>query len=380
MAINNRFADASRFWVMFDTCQLPEYYLDVHKLLALPAGAIIRYDYRSDYISTEALAVLDATSAAPRDVLVIYVQHVRYKRGDGPGYQPTANEDVFAMGTRFARMRLAPNIGGQRYAFDLEVEGYPKLDPQVLNRILEALIEKNEAPWSKWVSISGMTDELAKLRSGRDADNWVAIASQLQSHPSQFEGDVFWRLGSPVLDGESPATLIYETQSATAPGGIRQIQFAYPLIEGQGCEFEVFSIAAHKLVRQLQLSVSAGGPLEVVGPNIIRLRYDASTRFKIKGQRMETVFDRSGTLSLNSGAPVNDWPIGPQLDLQFTVRKSKIAVALGASLLLIAVVCGFVATTVWKDSLTWGIVCTIGSAAFVLVGGAILYGRIGVRA
>src|SRR5882724_8742782 len=171
--MRNEFTDSSRFWVIFDTCQLAEYYLDVHKLLALPAGSIIRYDYHSQYISDEALAVLNGNPDKPSEVLLIYVQHVGYRRGNGPEYQPVAGEEVLAIGTRLARMRLAPDIGGQRYAFDLEVQGYPKLNPDAINRILEPLIQKSETPWCKWVSISNMNDEMAKLRSGKDTDNWV---------------------------------------------------------------------------------------------------------------------------------------------------------------------------------------------------------------
>src|SRR5437588_556061 len=111
----NKFTDSSRFWVIFDTCQLAAYYQDVHNLLALPKGAIIRYDYSTRYISENALAAIGGADSAPGDVLLIYVQHDGYTRGAGLEYQHAEGEKVFAIATRFARMRLVPNIGGGKY-------------------------------------------------------------------------------------------------------------------------------------------------------------------------------------------------------------------------------------------------------------------------
>ena len=37
------------FFVIFDTCTHAAYYGDVHEVLALPAGAIVRYDCSSIY-------------------------------------------------------------------------------------------------------------------------------------------------------------------------------------------------------------------------------------------------------------------------------------------------------------------------------------------
>ncbi len=49
--------------VVFDTCTRSHYYADVHQLLALPAGTILRYDYQEKYFSPEAFAYLRGLSA-----------------------------------------------------------------------------------------------------------------------------------------------------------------------------------------------------------------------------------------------------------------------------------------------------------------------------
>jgi hypothetical protein len=162
-----RFTDSSRFRVIFDTCQLSSYYQDVHNLLALPPKAIIRYDYRTRYISDAALDLIKGTATAPREVLLIYVQYEGYRRGAGLDYRPAPNEKMFIVASRLARMRLIPNIGADKYAFDLELGGYPKYDVAVLTGILQPLMNANQTPWSKWVTVSDLINEFDKLKSVR---------------------------------------------------------------------------------------------------------------------------------------------------------------------------------------------------------------------
>jgi hypothetical protein len=376
---SERFTDQSRFWVIFDTCQLSSYYQDVHNLLALPSKSIIRYDYRAAYISEPALDTIKANTPAPRDVLLIYVQHEGYTRGAGLNYRPHQNEKTFVVATRLAQMRLVPNIGGDRYAFDLELEGYPKTDAEVLTRILQPLVDANQTPWSKWVTVAGVAADLAELKLGTEADNWSAIVDTLGDGPSQFSGDVFWRLAPPLQDGKRTMSPTFETKGATESGGIRQVSFSYPLAEGHSCEFEVFSHGAHNANRQLRISVIEGGSLDYNGAPAIDLRYDAATRVEVRGQRAETVDDRFGLLTLDSGEPVNDWPVGPRLTLQFKIFKSKLAGVIGLILLLLAVVLGFAVKGVWKESVGWGIATLVGATACIVIALLLLTRKIVVK-
>jgi hypothetical protein len=190
---------------------------------------------------------------------------------------------------------------------------------------------------------------------------------------------VFWRLAPPLLDGEKTIEPAFETQAATAPGGMRQVSFSYPLTEGHSCEFEIFSHSAHSSSRQLRVGVPQGGSLQYDGTPVIDLRYDAATRIGVRGQRAETVDDRFGLLTLDSGDPVNGWPVGPRLTLQFNIFKSKSAVAISVLLLLIAVVLGAAAEHVWKESIGWGIAAAVAAAACVLVAVAVLSRKISVK-
>jgi hypothetical protein len=53
------------FFVIFDTCTHAAYYGDVHEVLALPAGAIVRYEYKRYLFKPEAAATLDGFANAP---------------------------------------------------------------------------------------------------------------------------------------------------------------------------------------------------------------------------------------------------------------------------------------------------------------------------
>jgi hypothetical protein len=374
-----RFTDQSRFWVIFDTCQLTSYYQDLHNLLALPSKSIIRYDYRALYISDPALDTIKANTPAPARALLVYMQHGGYTRGAGLDYRPLENEKTFVVATRFGQMRVIPNIGGDRYAFDLELGGYPRMHAEMLTRILQPLVDANQVPWSKWVTISDLVGDIAQLKLGTEADNWSAIVDTLGESPSQFAGDVFWRLAPPLRDSKRTMDPTFENKGTPESGGIRQVSFSYKLPEGHSCEFEVFSHSGHGAKRELRVSVPENGSLEYNGAPVIDLRYDAATRIAVRGQRAETVDDRFGLLTLDSGDPVNNWPIGPRLTLQFKIVKSKWAVAIAVILLLIAVVLGACAEKLWKDSISWAIPAAVIAAGCILVGLAVLTRKITVK-
>src|SRR5271167_221309 len=97
--------ESREFWVIFDTGTRPEYYQDVHNLLALPKGAVMRYEYRKKYLSERALRWAIAEAAAPSRVVLIYGQKPGFTRGgDTAPAKPAAEELQWAC-TRFGTMR-----------------------------------------------------------------------------------------------------------------------------------------------------------------------------------------------------------------------------------------------------------------------------------
>src|SRR5216683_3119537 len=99
--------DVDRFWVIFDTCTKLHYYPDLHKLMALPPGYILRYEYRAQWISDEALsAMTHPATGVPLQILLVYAQSRTYVRGgDSPDGEHTPTfGDMLWVPTRLAEM------------------------------------------------------------------------------------------------------------------------------------------------------------------------------------------------------------------------------------------------------------------------------------
>ncbi len=72
--------------VVFDTSTQTEFYADVHRVLASPAGAVLPYDYERRLTTSAAAQVLDELAgdrnAAPVDVLLMYGERRGFRKAD----------------------------------------------------------------------------------------------------------------------------------------------------------------------------------------------------------------------------------------------------------------------------------------------------------
>src|SRR5260370_33998851 len=106
-------SESQEFWVIFDTGTRPEYYRDVHNLLALPRGAVMRYDYRDTYLSERALRLAVNDAEAPAKILLIYGQKPGFTRGTGNDAAKGPAEQFRWVATRFGTLRShSPTNGG----------------------------------------------------------------------------------------------------------------------------------------------------------------------------------------------------------------------------------------------------------------------------
>jgi hypothetical protein len=88
------------FFIVFDTCTHAAYYADVHQVLSLPEGAVIRYEYKRLLFKDKAAAEIDylvqQPSELPRPVLLMDGEKQGFTHGDrDPNTMLT-----FASGTR----------------------------------------------------------------------------------------------------------------------------------------------------------------------------------------------------------------------------------------------------------------------------------------
>ena len=185
--------NTSTFWVIFDTCTRRHYYQDVHNLLAYPAGSTIRYEYRDEWLSSEALRASSNPKTAPATILLVYAQCNEYKKGDSTPPSSSPGDEILWVATRFAELQHVHAEAGNNF-FDFKALAYPKQDNDSLMKILHPLIDKQETPFHKWVVMSDDLNALNSLQRGNDAENWRSIVEFLSEPPMQFAGDSFWRL------------------------------------------------------------------------------------------------------------------------------------------------------------------------------------------
>lgn len=188
---------SERFWVFFDTATRREYYQDVHKVLALPAGTLLEYQYRDRRMEDQ---VVEAThrglNELPSRALIAYAQWSHFERGDldPEGLKPP--DEMLYQATRIAEL-VALWREGERAVFQFRLQDHPRADPELLAPIIDDLAERSSLPYEKWVAFSTARAALAQLASPDQLTDWQKAVDQLVTPPMQFEGDKFLHLAAP---------------------------------------------------------------------------------------------------------------------------------------------------------------------------------------
>jgi hypothetical protein len=333
------FSDRKRFWVIFDTSTRREYYQDVHNLIALPAGATVRYQYRDQYLSDAALNAVGDTASAPLMVLLVYGQWEKYVKGDRSKLSPPASEMIW-IPTRLAEMHLIPAPEGANFFFDFKVMGYPNVNKDTLKKILDPLVAAGEVPFQKWVSLSNNLSALEDLRQGKDSDNWQSIVDQLGSPPIQFAGDSFFRMEGPLRS--TPARLISPiyVEDKQASGGaveVRKVNALYDVFENEKLYLDVISASPPPsaarddvLVRNLEIQLEKDGPIANEGLKTLDLRQYNRERIIFRAKRYEELDERLAVITLSAGIRADQWPMGATIVQNYRIRKrpAKVIAAL----------------------------------------------------
>jgi hypothetical protein len=195
---------STKFLIVFDTCTIPEYYDDVHKILAYPAGFVVKYDYQVNHIEAAAVEILDRlvghkTNDEP--VVLAYVQARDYKKGGSPPPDNLLPDNALCTLTRIAKfvaVRKVTQDRSDRYYLDLELGGYPfDRDQQLAKDILTELRKKNAIPMLQYIATSEDTGVANLVASQVPSDqSFPAVVNALGQKDSQFSSDTFWRVFS----------------------------------------------------------------------------------------------------------------------------------------------------------------------------------------
>ena len=372
--------DESRFWIIFDTCTRPEYYQDVHNLLALPKGATLRYEYRDTWLSEDAASAAANPTHAPAAVVLVYAQWVRFQKEQGKPPASTPGAEMLWTATRVGEVALIPPPEGDNYFFDIKVMEYPRVDDDVLMSILDALIDAHEVPFHKWVSVSAQTDALAQLRRGRDDDNWQSIVNRLGVPPMQFAGDAFWRAKGP-FDGKTGWLIEpkYERQRRWQDSGFetRGVDSYYELCEGDSSSLELVShTPPGRHHPQSRVQVQCGdGPVRVVGPSVLDLRQYTSIDVTLRAERDEGIAERIAKVSLESPVGEGGWPTGARLLLTVKIQKRRWKVIAACVCVLLAAALAILTPGLYGSDQPRAIATGIASAVFIVLASLLWSGR-----
>ena len=333
----------TEFWVIFDTCSKPDYYLDVHNLIALPQGWILRYGYRRQLLTGRAEEVIFGSAQQPSLALLVYAQTASFHRGDEPP-EDEIPPDMHYVATRMAHLALIPTPDGERAYFDIVVDGYPTPNGDALDTIIGRLAQEDSVPYKKWVAISSQLDAYHSLSQQSRDSNWEQIVEALATPPIQFIGDIFWRLGAPN-SGVSPTAEPLSGEDEV----VYQFESRYKLNEGRDFVIPVVSHTPPGMTgddeerRFANLSTNSTR-LEVMGSGQIELRRYSQGTARIRAIQTDQGGKTSETVSFGTAPPREKWPPGPSFDLHFDVSKSYLRVIVGIVLITVGVALGVAAS------------------------------------
>jgi len=324
------------FWVMFDTGTRVDYYRDVHNLLALPIGSTIRYDYRENHITDDALA--EARGNRKGKVLLIYAQHRVFLKHDADPVGPLPYGDSLWIATRIADLSHI-RIIGNRFYFDLELSGYPSEANDALDLILRPLADAGEVPFSKWIATSTKDRDLELVLEDEPSANWAATINRIGTPLSQFAGDSFWRVANITRRAERipiTPTLRNHVDNIDGHPVTTGVDAIYPAFELEQLAIQIESRmpeagpvpagAEPDDRRSVLFETSDQGPLrEFNGIALLLRRYLGGDRVEREVRGTNRLDAQLGELTLTT-TPRDDaaYPIGPELTIQFEISKHPV--------------------------------------------------------
>jgi len=319
-----------KFWVIFDTCTRPQYLMDLYNLLAMPNGSIIRYDYREKWISKNAieLATDFSTAGGPTNILLMYAQKRDFLRGNLDPKGAFSYSQIIWIPTRIAEMKLIPPREGEAISFDLLLKGYPKNEQNIVRNIIEPLHKTNEVPYNIWVTISDKMEEFNILQKGESTENWQSIINGLSSSPSQFAGEIFWRLKNPTNAAGNEITYSYDEKFSS--GVITGVEHYPKFYQGQLTKFEIMShipsidteIIKHT-ASKISLSLDVKDKVYFRGPDVLDLRASGNQLFEFRIKKFEKLTEDFGLLEFSSSVQDKKTEVvGAEFFLKFSISSS----------------------------------------------------------
>lgn len=380
--------------VVFDTCTRSQYYADVHQLLALPSGTILRYDYQQKYFSPEAFAYLRELKETdcPVDIILFYGQFNDYAKGTAdPKGRLLDPANSVLIPTRYARLRnvaVEERIGGDGGSrtivyFHMELSGFPDPDSPAIRPLLDMLAEKKELPFEKWVALAPEGADLSAFRQD-GVELWGKVVDRLADAPSQFHGDVFWRIDHLEKETYLGRKTILPQPRASNRFGQQDYASDYHLDPLSSYRVTLSSfvpaVEGKDLPDGTVVTIKADDAEHLAIPEPKQeFRRNASSQFKIGVKSVTAIAPSYIKLSLKTEVPDHKSPYTPgslaKISLVTSIGGYRVAGLLGLAVL--GVVLGIWAAALFRDgNIPWGMLVGAVGVLLVFFSVALFSGRI----
>ena len=344
------------FFIVFDTCTHASYYGDVHQVLALPEGAVIRYEYKRRLFKADAARAVDDLALDPVRLPVSALLMYGEKRGFAHGSQDpetmlTRDDSVFVP-TRSAYLVAVAVDKGPDPLEDVlylhfQLRGFVNPDLPELGKLIEVLEISNSLPFGDrgtqytWISLlPGSMAAKDKQLISDDQTVWPSVIDKFVLLPTQFKDDVFWRVRS--LSEEKSGAPAHEVSLADRPTNARvhsdRWHRDYPLNESKrySLMIQTYSPQAHGHNVPAGATVAmtssdddqgllklAADPLPIVPNQVDSKRFSIST-----DSALDTRFTG---IHLETQVPdhTSKYPPGSMCSLTFSIRKQRWRIMLG---------------------------------------------------
>lgn len=365
--------------LIFDTCTKPDYYKDVHKVLASPAGSVIRYDYERRLWTEEAQELAEAIIANrnPIPALLIYGQVKDFKKGNpDPTFMLTSDNAIF-IPTRCAHVvnfSVEPHAVKDRenLYLHLEMGGFLRPDSAELQTLISQLEIKRQLPFDrekayKWVSKCPNEVSVEALLDASD-ENWSLVVDKFASSPSQFAGDVFWR----VVDFDKVSSDSQETRVQMGKRPTNKIGSTHNLHNDYLLnDLDEYAVSVRNYIpvaeeRELppHAAISAKedtSKLLSLPEHSVALRRNAEDRLKVGVSQINFLNSRYAKLVIETELPdyTNEYPPGSLVDLTVELRKNRSRMVFTFLAAIIAFVAMSAAVVLMRQDFGQGMTCVL---------------------
>lgn len=329
------------FVVIWDTCTKPAYYADLHKVMALPEGMVVRYDYRKKYfdpMSLDCFVRLSKNEIAEVSVILFYGEVDGYSKGSGdqPSGSVASHHVPFRLGTviRAVISSGSDDANNDKVVYDIKLGKYPNVDKFDRLRTQMLPVFQQRGPFSKWHTFfaeDSFRSELFTDNAYESRNNWERAVELLQKR--QFKDDSFWSVEGPFDNlGKSISGRISQMET---PNGL--VNSVIEINDEEDLFFVINNreplVDNKQFAKPREVKISSTGAVTVDETTIL-LRPYSSLSLQVRGSTTSYWKGDIGGIELETKSSDSELlaPFGPQFLLRFRVNKKRWMIYIGLML------------------------------------------------